>query len=96
MDKAKEQAEAWVGDAILLLYARQKILRDDGIVDGPKCTRMTSNQFLACFGEPTSVEARLGRVYLEHGLERAFEWIGETLMPLFEKHELKRMRGRKQ
>lgn len=90
MDRSKEQADAWVGDAVLLLYARQRILRQDGKVDGAKCVRMTSNQFLGCFGEPTSVEARLGRVYAEGGLEKAFSWIEETLVPLFDRQEAKR------
>jgi hypothetical protein len=96
MDRTKEQAEAWVGDAVLLLYAREYILRNGGRVDGEKCIRMTCNQFLACFGEPTSVEARLGRVYQEGGLQKAFEWVETTLLPLFEKHEARRTRPARQ
>ena len=57
--------EAWIGDAVLTLYARLKILREDGETDGPKAARMTSNQFLAGIGEPSEVEARIGRVYAD-------------------------------
>lgn len=87
MDRALEQQDAWLGDAVLLLYARERILREDGRLDGDKCIRMTSNRFLACFGEPTAVEARLGRLYRAEGLQAAFQWIEQTLIPLFEKHE---------
>jgi hypothetical protein len=61
--------QAWIGDAVLALYARLKILREDGRVDGEKCQRLTSNQFLGSFGEPTKVEAEVGRVYVRDGLE---------------------------
>jgi hypothetical protein len=79
--------DAWIGDAVLALYARLKILREDGRVDGEKCKRLTSNQFLGSFGEPTRVEAKIGRVYAAAGLQAAFEWIDAQLLPLFEKQE---------
>ena len=79
--------DAWIGDAVLALYARLKILREDGRVDGEKCKRLTSNQFLGTLGEPTRVEARIGRVYAGEGLEAAFIWIDKHLLPLFEKQE---------
>jgi len=82
--------EAWIGDAILCLYARSRILKQDGAVDGEKFTRMTSNQFLATFGEPSEVEAEIGRVYTADGLEAACAWIEARFMPLFDKHEAKR------
>lgn len=84
--------EAWVGDAVLSLYARCKILNETGRADGVLFVRLTSNQFLACFGEPTKVEASIGRIYAEEGLQRAFQWIEETLIPLFERQEEKRAR----
>jgi dsRNA-specific ribonuclease len=84
--------QAWIGDAVLALYARLKILRDDGRVDGEKCTRLTSNQFLGTFGEPTKVEAEIGRVYERDGLEAAFQWIEARLLPLFERQEANRAR----
>ncbi len=79
--------QAWIGDAVLALYARLKILREDGRVDGEKCKRLTSNQFLGNFGEPTKVEAKIGRVYVREGLEAAFQWIEHHLLPLFERQE---------
>jgi dsRNA-specific ribonuclease len=82
--------QAWVGDAVLCLYARRRILRERGAVDGEKFERMTSNRFLAAFGEPSEVEAELGRLYEREGLEPAFRWIEQKLMPLFDRQEEKR------
>ncbi len=79
--------DAWIGDAVLALYARLKILREYGQVDGEKCKRLTSNQFLAAFGEPTRVEAQIGRAYAKDGLAAAFGWIEQNLLPLFERQE---------
>jgi hypothetical protein len=90
--RARLVQEAWIGDAVLTLYARLKILRDDGVLDGPKSVRMTSNQFLANIGEPTKVEAELGRAYAREGLDGAFRLIEERLIPLFERQEDKRLR----
>jgi dsRNA-specific ribonuclease len=84
--------QAWIGDAVLALYARLKILREDGRVDGEKCKRLTSNQFLGTLGEPTKVEADVGRVYLREGLEAAFQWIEQRLLPLFDRQEANRAR----
>jgi dsRNA-specific ribonuclease len=84
--------DAWIGDAVLALYARLKILREDGQVDGEKCKRLTSNQFLAAVGEPTRVEAQIGRAYAQQGLEAAFRWIEQNLLPLFERQEENRQR----
>ena len=79
--------DAWIGDAVLALYARVKILREDGRVDGEKSKRLTSNRFLGALGEPTRVEAQIGRVYTSDGLEAAFHWIEQHLLPLFERQE---------
>ncbi|HYI92638.1 MAG TPA: hypothetical protein VEX68_03775 [Bryobacteraceae bacterium] len=86
-DKDRLQAEAWIGDAVLCLWARLHILKDAGVVDGPKCIRMTSNHFLAAFGNPTVVEAELGRVYKTEGEAAAFQWIEERLAPTFSRQE---------
>ena len=51
---------------------------------------MTSNQFLSTLAEPSEAEAAIGRVYTEQGLDAAFRWIEEKLMPLFERQEQKR------
>ena len=90
--RAKTLEEAWIGDAVLALYARLRILRESEAIDGAKSIRMTSNQFLGAFGEPTEVEAQIGRVYSTGGLETAFDWIQTRLMPLYEKQEAARMK----
>jgi dsRNA-specific ribonuclease len=87
--------DAWIGDAVLALFARQRILRGDGLQDQEKFIRMTSNQFLAVVGEPSEVEAQIGRVYERDGLEAAFAWIEQKLMLVFEKQEEKRRRDAK-
>lgn len=95
-DQAKrgtaERNQAWIGDAVLALFARLKILRENGTLDGEKAVRMSSNQFLAAFGEPTAVEAAIGRVFERSGLDAAFAHIERVIMPLFEKQEEKRQR----
>lgn len=85
-EEMKEEREcAWVGDAVLALFARQYVLRERGLMDGEWFTRLTSNDFLSAFGNPTRVEASIGRLYLEGGLEPAFAWMEENLLPLFRK-----------
>ncbi len=84
--------QAWIGDAVLALYARLKILREDGTLDGEKAVRMSSNQFLAALGEPTAVEAAIGRVFERDGLDAAFAHIEDVILPLFLKQEEKRQR----
>ena len=79
--------EAWIGDAVLTLYARLRILGEDGAIDGAKSIRMTSNQFLSAFGEPSEVEAQIGRVFEEEGLDAAFAYVRDRFMPLYEKQE---------
>lgn len=79
--------EAWVGDAVLSLYARRRILDEGRGIDNEKAIRMTSNKFLQVTGEASEVEARIGRLYEAEGLEAAFAWIETTLVPVFEKQE---------
>jgi len=88
--KRREQELAWIGDTVLDLYARIWILREQGKVCGETQRRMTSNQFLACSGNPTAVEARIGELYREGGLEPAFAWIEAELLPLFLRQEKNR------
>ena len=92
MERDDLQADAWIGDAVLTLYARLRILHRDGGIDGEKCRRMTSNQFLSSLGDPTQLEAQLGRVYTRQGLAAAFTWIDVKLMPLFERQEENRIK----
>jgi hypothetical protein len=75
---------------VLALFARTWVLRERGTMDGEWFTRMTSNDFLSAFGAPTSVEARIGRVYREQGLESAFQLIEGEFIPLFRKQMAKR------
>lgn len=89
---------AWIGDAVLALYARQWLLEQP---DHPLFTRQqlfirfTSNDFLKAIGEPTAVEASIGKVYESKGLEAAFSHIETTLQPLFKKHLNNASKGRR-
>lgn len=75
--------DAWLGDAVLSLYARSWILKNQRKMDGVSLQRFTSNQFLCCFGQPTAVEAEIGVIYREKGLDAAFTHIEQKLLPLF-------------
>ncbi len=75
--------KAWIGDAVLSLYARQWILREKGKMDGELHTRFTANDFLATIGNPSGLEAALGVVYETEGLEAAFAWIEREILPPF-------------
>ncbi len=86
----REQELAWIGDTVLDLFARSWILEHHGKLSGEMLRSMTSNQFLACFGNPTSVEATIGTIYREQGLDEAFTWIEAEILPLFEKQERNR------
>ncbi len=84
-DLRQERETAWIGDAVLALFARQFVLRERDLMDGEWFTRLTSNEFLSAFGNPTRVEASIGKIYLEGGLDAAFEWMDANLIPLFRK-----------
>ena len=81
----KEREAAWIGDAVLALFARQLVLRERNAMDGEWFTRLTSNDFLSAFGNPTRVEASIGKLYQSGGLEAAFAWMDAELVPLFRK-----------
>ena len=83
---------AWIGDSVLELYARSWILKQRGGIDAPAKTRFTRNSFLNCLGNPTAMEARIGEVYMDQGLEAAHAWIREHIEPLFVKQEARRVR----
>ena len=87
-----EREQAWIGDAVLGLYAREWILEREGKMDAEMFARMSSNHFLAAIGNPTSVEAAIGRVYEADGLQAAFAHIESELVPLFLIQEKKRTR----
>ena len=84
-DLRQEREAAWVGYAVLALFARQFVLRERNAMDGEWFTRLTSNDFLSAFGNPTRVEASIGKLYLADGLDAAFAWMDAELVPLFRK-----------
>ena len=90
--KKIEQEQAWIGDAVLALFSRQWILLNEKKMDAEMFTRMTSNHFLNSLGNPTQIEAKIGRIYGKEGLEKAFYYIEEELIPLFLRQEIKRIR----
>ncbi|BCX47042.1 hypothetical protein HAHE_09500 [Haloferula helveola] len=85
-----ERESAWIGDAVLALFARTWVLQERGKMDGEWFTRLTSNDFLSAFGQPTRVEAKIGEIYRQGGLEAAFEWMEAELLPLFRKQMARR------
>lgn len=83
----QEQAEAWVGDAVLGLYVRELILREDSCLDGAKFSRFTSNSLLSDIGNPTTVEAEIGRVYKTGGIQAGFDHIETKILPIMLRRE---------
>lgn len=81
---------AWIGDAVLALFARSWVLEERKKMDGEWFTAMTSNDFLSCFGQPTAVEAKIGEIYRAQGLEGAFAWMDAELVPKFRQRMAKR------
>ena len=69
--KEMEQEEAWIGDAVLGLFAREWILQNQKKMDAEMFIRMTSNHFLNSLGNPTKVEAEIGFIFNNEGLEAA-------------------------
>ena len=59
-------------------------------MDGKWFTHLTSNDFLSSLGNPTSIEASIGRLYRDEGLDAAFAWMEAELLPLFRKQINKR------
>ena len=91
-DTKIEQELAWIGDAVLGLFARNWILEKEKKMDAEMFIRMTSNNFLNSFGNPTKVEAEIGFIFNNEGLEKSFIHIEKFLLPLFLKQEKKRIR----
>ncbi|MBC2606985.1 hypothetical protein [Pelagicoccus albus] len=88
MEESEKRTKAWVGDAVLALYAREWILRQTDIPQTERSAvfkAMTCNQFLSSFGQPTQVEADIGIVYETEGLQAAFAYMEERLLPVFMK-----------
>ena len=89
----KLRNDAWIGDAVLELFARSLVLKTSGKRDVNLKARLTSNQFLNSFNQPTRVEAEIGKIYEEQGLPAAFDHIREKIEPLFLKQEARRQRS---
>ena len=79
-----EREQAWIGDAVLALYARRWLLAQ-GRFDALEFSEFTCNQSLASLGSPTTVEAKIGILYESEGLESAFAWIEQNVLPLHQK-----------
>jgi len=79
--------DAWIGDAVLALFARSWLLQIGQAETSKDRARLfelwVSNQFLSSFGEPTSIEAAIGRTYVSGGLDAAFAFIEENLLNRF-------------
>ena len=87
-----EREAAWIGDAVLALFAREFVLRERGCMDGVWFTHLTSNEFLSAFGNPTNVEARIGEIYRSEGLSAAHAHIEKEFLPLFRKQIAKKIK----
>lgn len=85
-----EREEAWLGDAVLCLFAREYILRTTGSMDPEEFTALTCNAFLCAFGPPTRVESWIGQVYRKDGLASAFAYIEKEFLPLYLKQKKNR------
>jgi 23S rRNA maturation mini-RNase III len=84
--KEKVRNQAWIGDAVLSLYVREWLSPDveRTFPDRNELYQLfTSNQFLSSFGEPTAVEAEIGRIYLDRGLAVAFAYIQARFVERF-------------
>lgn len=93
-DPEQEQALAWLGDAVLALWARERILRETGGIQTETFLRLTSNAFLLSVGRPTKVEAEFGQIYQKQGLSAAFAYIEARLLPVYQRQEAKRRKAR--
>jgi len=96
MKEDEKRTKAWIGDAVLALFARQWILLQSDIAPQERAEvfiQMTSNKFLSALGEPTAMEAEIGSVYERDGLEVAFKFIAEKFVPIFLKQEKNRKKG---
>jgi hypothetical protein len=89
-DIKTEREEAWVGDAVLALVAREWILEQQKRIDAPMFLQLTSNQFLNSLGRPTAVEAEIGRLFSEGGLAAAKTFFLEKCVPLYVKQAANR------
>lgn len=78
---------AWLGDAVLALWARTWLREQGRGADQDAFSRMTSNQFLSAFGQPDAVEAWIGERYLEAGFEAICAELEAHLLPVYQRQE---------
>ena len=93
MTEDEKRTKAWIGDAVLALFAREWILEQNHIPASQRAevfVRMTSNKFLASLGEPTAMEAEIGILYEKEGQASAFAFIQDKFLPVFLKQERNR------
>lgn len=72
---------AWIGDAALGLVAREWILDRGKGLDGELHRVVTSNSFLRNFGHPTLVEAEMGRMFKDGGVDVVREHFHSVILP---------------
>ena len=96
MTEDEKRTKAWIGDAVLALFARQWILSQADIAAEQRSevfVQMTSNQFLSALGEPTAMEAEIGLVYEREGLQAGFDYIEQKFVPVFQKQRNNRRKA---
>ena len=89
------RTKAWIGDAVLALFAREWILKQPDIPVEKRSEvfiHLTSNKFLSSLGEPTKMEAEIGVIYENEGFEAAILHIEKKLIPMFQKQRNNRKR----
>lgn len=92
-----EQQLAWLGDSVLGLVMREWLLDTyprRGSELGELFAWSTSNDFLSAFGQPTSVEAGIGRIYLREGIRAAMRYVQSDILPLAQKRIENRLKTR--
>lgn len=94
-DPRVEQELAWLGDAVLALWARERVLRELGRLDTTAFLSLTSNLFLQSLGRPTRVEAEFGQVYRRDGLAAAFAYLDARIGPVYARQTANRKRQRR-
>ena len=98
MDARELRDLAWIGDAVLALYAREWLLRQPPhplFTRQEQFVKFTSNSFLQAIGEPTWVEAQIGQAYQDGGLEAGYAYSNDKLKPLFQNHLAKASKSRR-
>ena len=94
-DTVEERELAWLGDAVLSLFAREHVLTRLSRIDTPAFLSLTSNAFLSGIGRATRIEAEIGLVYREQGIVSAFKYIEQRIIPLWSAQQAKRVRQRR-